>query len=405
MFLSACLLALLPGAAPELRTVALALAADGKSLFVCARGGTDKDSSVFVWDLEKPGLKAVVPNTPGTVRAIQPTADGKRFVLVVGTARAVHRIEVRDAGTGKVLHRFDGAEGAASTAAVSPDGKWVAYRAATEKAPLSVWNTETGQRAEELEKAAAQTPGVLAFSPNSKRLAVCSSTRYAEYDVATGKQTVNWDRDTAKSHALGQPDMYLAVLPGGKGVVTVSATARRRPSFNVRIRTEKKDQYIAQLWDYAKPPIVSPDGRWLIVTGGTLSEGETTLVFKLDADGAAELDDKPEKPLIGNGKGNKVPAGGKWALGAMAEPVALAPNGKRLFVAQSGGRVAVFDAEKRQPTASLLATQGEKAGALPEWHILTAAGDFVASPAEAEALAKAGKVKDAEKVKDALGVK
>ena len=42
---------------------------------------------------------------------------------------------------------------------------------------------------------------------------------------------------------------------------------------------------------------------------------------------------------------------------------------------------------------------------IPDWHIITAAGEFVGSPVEAGALAKTGKVRDAAKVKAALGAK
>jgi Tol biopolymer transport system component len=408
MFLSACLLAALPGAGPQQRTSALAPTADGKLLFVSARSfGTDSTGSIYVWDLEKPGLKSVLSGTPNEVRTIQPTADGKRVVLVVGTTWTVYRIEVRDAATAKVLHKFDGSEGAGSTAAVSPDGKWVAYRARAEKAPLSVWNTETGKRAEELEKDAEGATVALAFSPDSKRLIVCARTRYAEYDVATGKKAVSWERADAKGFAFGDQRAFLAGLPDGKGVVMVSPTGKRRQSYIVQLRTEKGDQHLGELWDYAESPVVSPDGRWLIVVGGSPRGGASGFILKLAADGAAELEDKPEKPQgpFGTGPGNKGPAWRTLALGEVPAPVALAPDGKRLFVGQPGGRVAVFDPQARESTATLLAAKPEKASAPPEWHILTAAGNFVASPAESEALAKNGKVKDAAKVKEALGAK
>jgi WD40 repeat protein len=407
MFLSACVLAVLPAAGPEPRTVALAPSPDGAQLLVAVRsGGAGEHGFVCVWDLAKTELKSVVPSMPGGVRAIQPTSDGKQFVLVVGTTWSVYRIEVRDTATGKVLHKFDGSEGAASTAAASPDGKWVAYRATAEQAQVSVWNTGTGKRAEELEKTAAGATGALAFSPDSKRLVMCSRTKYAEYDVATGKKTAEWERADAPKYSFGEQHTLLAALPEGKGAVMISATGKRRQSYIIQLRTEKKDWYLGEIRDFALPPSVSPDGRWLSVAGGWPKDGGGTFVLKLDAAGTPELEDKPNKPQqpFGNGPGDKAPAWRKWVLGEPPGPMALSPDGKRLFAGQPGGRVAVLATEKMELTATLFAAEPKK-DVPPQWHILTATGEFVASAGEAEALAKSGKVKDAAKVKDALGAK
>lgn len=281
-----------------------------------------------------------------------------------------------------------------------------------EKAEVRVWNTDTGKRAEEVEKAVGKAKGALAFSPDSKRLVVADQMQYSEFDPATGKKAGGWERPEPPEAFLSGRGGVPVILPNGKGVVTVSATGKRRQSYVVRIVTEKKDWYLGEFWDRASAPVVSPDGRLLIVSGRR-GNGAGTFVLKLDADGAPELEDPPAKPV-----GPRASADGKkfvaWrectlgeadrAGGEYLGPLASAAESKRLFVGGTLGRLYVHDTDTRALKATLFAAV-PKSDEVPAWHIVTAAGGFVGSPAEAETLAKSGKAKDAAKVKDALGVK
>ncbi|MBN9121546.1 MAG: hypothetical protein J0I06_20755 [Planctomycetes bacterium] len=420
MFLSACLLAALPGAGFPQPDPVVVPTADGKRLFVVMRPTIGGERWLAVWDLTKPELSAVVGGIPADTHTLRPTADGKRFTLVGGTLWTVSRIEVRDTATGKRLHNFDVSTKGTGTAAVSPDGNWAGFRPHGNDLAPRVWNTDTGERAEAVEKAVGKVEGTFAFSADSKRLIALTDATYAEYDLATGEATRTWKRPSAGrgfvESAFGQ---WIAALPDDKGVVTVGATGKRRQSYVIRLHTETKTWPLGELRDHATAPVVSPDGRLLIATGGARPEGPNTYVLKLGADGTPELEDRPEKARepFGGGDGTKVPAWREWSLapptragrtlpiGEMPGGLAFAPDGKRLFVAGMNGRAYVHDPDRRVLKATLFAVQPEKAGVVPGWHILTAAGEFVGSPKEAAALADNGKVQDAAKVKEALGVK
>lgn len=417
MFLLAALVALVPAAGTSPTITALAPSADGRLLFVAQKSNVKNETGfVCVWDLAKPELKTVISGLPSDVRTIQPTADGKRFVLIAGDRWRVSRIDVFDTTTKKRLHSFDAPGQDFAIAAVSPDGNWVATRAQTEETghhvggKWRVWNTETGKHAEQVEKAVGAIRAVPGFSSDSKRLVLVSPTEYAEFDLSTGKKEKSWERDVRPGAIIRESGGWMAVLPNGKGAVIVSPTGSRRQTYVVRIFTEKKDWRALVLWDFATPPIISPDGRQLIVSGGGEPKGPGTFVLKLNPDGSPELDgEKPAWSEWSLGEGKKK-AGGGPAVGSTeknrGEPPRLmvfSANGKRVFGGDSSGNLHVHTPEKGMPKATLFVATPVK-DELPDWHIVTPAGEFVASPMEAESLAKAGKVKDAAKVLVALGV-
>src|SRR5687768_17502997 len=106
------LLAMIPAAPSEASVASIAYTGDGKLLFVGTRAdagrATEPDTGrVYVWDLTKPELKAVVTGLPTDLRVVQPTGDGKRFVLVAGDEGWASKIEVWDAEAKKRLHAFE----------------------------------------------------------------------------------------------------------------------------------------------------------------------------------------------------------------------------------------------------------------------------------------------------------
>ena len=420
MFLSACLLVTMPAAGFGQHATALATTTDGKLLFVAMNTGAVErgdNGFVCVWDLTKPELKAIVPATPSAVRAIQPTADGKRFTILGGDRWDVPRVQVFDTATKKLLHKIENPTKYGSHAAVSPDGNWVALRPITfrtdaDKTEVRVWNTETGKRAEEVEKAAGKLAGTVAFTADSK-LAVASREEYAEFDPATGKKTGGWKRAAPAGREFLEGGDSVAVLPNGKGVVTVAPTGKRRQSYVIRMITEKNDWFLGESWDFASAPVLSPDGKLLIVSAGRAREAGGTYALKLDDGGPEMTDQKDDEKgsFWGGERDKKRPNWRELAVGEATRAgrelpgaMAFAPDGKRLFVAGSLGKLQVHDTERRVPKATLFVAPPRKDD-VPDWHIVTAGGEIVGSPAEVEALVKGGKVKDAAKVREALGVK
>ena len=414
------LLAMIPAAAPpEMSVASIAFTGDGKLLFVGTRAdpgrATEPDTGrVYVWDLSKPELKAVVTGLPADLRVVQPTPDGKRFVLI-GSDGRVRKIEVWDATEKKRLHAFDTPPRSGETVA-SPDGKWVAFlpypdalkrREDVRPDPAKVWDTESGKPMAEVEKAITGTIGALAATPDGKRLIVASGMEHAEFEVATGKKVAGWKRD---KHVAGEfmedrRGAWVAPVPGVKGVVTVAPTQKRRQSYVVRLVTEKKDWFLAEFWDHASMPVVSPDGRWLLVSAASRANGNSTYVLKLDAEGIPELAEKPEvgRPARGETKG---PAWREWVLddadraARVVPPVlAFSPDGKRLLASGAGGQLRVYDTEKKERKATLAVFPDA------EWLIWTPAGAHVGSAAREKEQAKFGKDRDPKAVKDALGVK
>jgi WD40 repeat protein len=415
------LLAMIPTAAPpEMSVASIAYTGDGKLLFVGTRAdsgrATEPDTGrVYVWDLSKPELKAVVTGLPADLRVVQPTADGKRFVLI-GSDGHGRKIEVWDATEKKRLHAFDTPPRSGETVA-SPDGKWVAFlpypdalkrREDVRPRPTAkVWDTESGKPMAEAEKALADAAGSLAATPDGKRLIVASGMEYAEFEVATGKKATGWKRDkpVAGEFMESRLGAWVAAVPGVKGVVTVAPTAKRRQSYVVRLVTEKKDWFLAEFWDHASAPVVSPDGRWLLVSAASRANGHSTYVLKLDAEGIPELAEKPEfgRPARGEEKG---PAWREWVLGEanragreVLPVLAFRPDGKRLLAGGAGGQLRVYDTEKKELKATLAVFPDG------EWLITTPGGGYVGSAAQEKEQAKAGKDRDPAKVKEALGVK
>lgn len=419
MFLSACLLTLLPAAGTSSVVSSIAPADGGKLLFVAMNSGRVagevKTGWVNVWDTTKPELKAVLPDLPADVRTIQPTADGKRFALIAGDGWRASGIEVWDTSEKKRLHNFKIEDKRGGHAAASPDGNWVAYRPYDAAKSLQVWNTETGKRAKELEKAAGDVAGWLTFSPDSKRTLLVSEAECTEFEIATGKKTGSWKRGEPPNRVYmeGTNGTSGAAIAGNKGVVSVSPTGKRRQSYIIRLATEKKEWFLGEVWDFASTPAVSADGRWIALRAGNLSDRGGIFLLKFDADGNPEMVEKGKenRPPFGGGDAKQAPAWRELPLGEAKrreerQPlgmIAFSPDSKRVFVGV-GNELRVFDPLTLKQKAVVWASEPVK-DKLPEWLINTPEGEFVGSPTAEKIYSKPGRDRDPTKVKEALGVK
>jgi WD40 repeat protein len=366
----------------------VASADSGRLLFVASRSFRDPNRQegpeawVYVWDITKPELKAVIMGLGGEVWKVQPTADGKRFVVLSGNEWGVSKIEVWDTAKKKELHVFElPANARYGQAVVSPDGNWVAHLSQDKDKPrLLVWNTDTGKLADEVTKAAGGTGGTLTFTPDSERLITVSSTGYAEWDLATGKKAVEWTRDK-------QPDVFLerlrgasaVPLPNLKGVFTVAPTNKRRQSYVLRLLTEKKDWLLAEFWDHASTPVVSSDGRWVAIVAGNASEGVKAFLLRVDADGKPELKKKADRTVGPIFDGDQVMAWRTWEIDRFSGIIAFSPDGKRLFTGGANHALQVWDTANQELKATLYVAPPSCSGEIPtDWVAFTPAGHFAA---------------------------
>ncbi len=375
---------------PDTQTVAAVAHADGgKLLFVALNSGRLSERTadpqagwVCIWDTTKPELKTVIP-TAGSLWKLQPSADGKRFVTINGDGSQVDKIEVWDTETKKRLHTFEvPASRQSGQAVVSPDARWVAHVSwDADKPTLRLWNAETGKPAEEVAKAIGIAAGSVAFTPDSKRLITVAAGGYAEWDLATGKKETEWQRNKKDLEFLERFGVgSVTALPGGKGVLSLAATQKRRQSYVLRLLTEKKEWFLGEFWDHASPPTVSADGHWLASIAGNAYEGQNVFMLRLDDDGSPELMKKPERYYGVVFDGDKVPAWRRWEIDRFSTGISFSPDGKRLYTGGMNHAVQVWDTASHELKATLHAVQPAKPGDTPaDWVVFTPAGYFASS--------------------------
>ena len=360
----------------------VAAADGGKLLFVAVTNGSPTNRPgpsiawVHVWDTTKPELKSVISGFGNDLSSVTPTPDGKRFVAVHGHRWHANKIVLWDTATKKVIRTFDTeAKREAAHTVVSPDAGWVAYFVVgKDTSTLSVWNTDTGKLAEEVSKAAGPTGGSIAFTPDSKRLITASLNEYAEWDLTTGKREAGWKQKPAPLFGhLGVGS--ITPLPGGKGMICVVATAKRRQSYGVSLMTETKDWPLGEFWDYASVAAVSADGRNVALIGGNWRDGANYLL-RLNDDGSPELEPNPQP----GGAKKMVPAWRMWPTDGFSSIIAFSPDGKRLYTGGRCAAVKVWDVATHELQATLYAVPAAKADdPSSDWVAFTPAGHFAAS--------------------------
>jgi WD40 repeat protein len=175
------------------------------------------------------------------------------------------RVHLHDAGTGKETRNIDAGVGLAALL-FSPDGKMLV--AGCHDGTKRLWNAESGQELRQLGEAASvppskvnaflrgiiSVPAGMAFSPDSKTLAVRAGSTLRMWDTATGTK-----QRLADGH--GGPLLYLSVARDGKTLVSVGADGTARTWDLSAFR---------ELSQVQQPPgfcvACSPDGRIVAVS-------------------------------------------------------------------------------------------------------------------------------------------
>jgi WD40 repeat protein/tRNA A-37 threonylcarbamoyl transferase component Bud32 len=126
------------------------------------------DDRVRIWDLATGRVRKEIPVSPGFLRFVTVSPDGKRVAATAFDPQTKkHHLQVRDIATGEKLFAAVG-----WSLAYSPDGSWLAILAADDKTVLLL-DARTHETAARL-IGHEQFVRAATFSPDSSRLASCS---------------------------------------------------------------------------------------------------------------------------------------------------------------------------------------------------------------------------------------
>jgi WD40 repeat protein/predicted Ser/Thr protein kinase len=227
---------------------ALAFSPDGSWLVSAG----DADTDLRIWDVATGRLRRKIPGSGKDMRSIAVSPDGARIAATAWDQEArAHRVLEIDAATGRELFSWKG-----TAYAYSPDGKWLAGRAADGLTVL-LWDAQTHEVSASFPGHEGEVSGV-AFSSDSRYLASCSLDRTVRV----------WEIDGGKCRVLrGHTDEVFAVA--------------FHPD-NTRLATAGRDRAV-WLWDLANGEEVarlaghtnyvwslafSPDGQTLVSGSG-----------------------------------------------------------------------------------------------------------------------------------------
>lgn len=194
----------------------LAWSADGKLLLTASDG-----DGVRFWDTATGKVIRHFPKDFGSPVHLALSSDGKTLALgetdFTGSRKQHHALRLRDALTGKELHRFEVER--AYNVVFSPDGQTVALGGELKK--IRLWEVSTGKELPALEGHKSGTYAV-AFSPNGKLLA--SGGTYGD------PSTYLWEWPSRRLvHRLGTHEYGVHVIrfsPDGNTVATGSGNPK-----------------------------------------------------------------------------------------------------------------------------------------------------------------------------------
>jgi WD40 repeat protein len=195
---------------PGLNVHALSLSRDGKTL-VSADG-----RNVLVWKCDRQ-IAQKIEGIEG-MAAVAVTPDGKHFAL----ARPDRSLRLLDCATGKEVHVLERATPGRPPGyfgvprlAISPDGKVLATASGNETT-ITLYSLETGRMLSRIHQQQAGLAQGLAFSPNSRFLAVGGYPGVRVYGVASGRELRLLDTQPAMTTTM------IAFAPDGRTVATLS---------------------------------------------------------------------------------------------------------------------------------------------------------------------------------------
>jgi tetratricopeptide (TPR) repeat protein len=292
---------------------------------------------VKVWDTHSGEEARTLEGHTGEVYSVCWSPDGTRLASAGGdSTRKAGEVRVWEVRTGREELSLKGFKGPVHSVCWSPDGARLAT--AGDDGTVRLWDARTGREESSLKGLQGSVEEVC-FSPDGTRLACASGIEVRVWDARTGKEQLSLKGQGGFVNCVcWSPDGQRLASAGSRGTVEVWDAATGEMS---RIL----EGHIGQVYRVC----FSPDGARVASAGGMMQ----SFTFTLDRKTGQFHDLQPGQGSNGEVKvwdaatrqelrSLKVPAG------AVAVSVCFAPDGNRLALGDSGGRVSIWEG-KRDP--------------------------------------------------------
>jgi len=255
---------------------------------------------------------------------------------------------------GKETRKFGDELDAIVDVAVSPDGKIVA--ACGKRVGVYLWDTDTARELKQLKGDESRQFGI-AFSPDSKTLALGSKITVRLFDVAEGKELRQFGHEVNASTDSFNNDEALAFSPDGTHVVTGGKVVRVWET-----ATAKKIASFSEARKRANAVLFAADGKFIIASGGDrqirfwdIATGKLQRDLTGHQDRVTCVAMSPDGKLVVTGGADRAVFLWDAVTGKLLRPlpgheagisaVAFALDGKRVAAGDTSGILRVWDVD------------------------------------------------------------
>jgi WD40 repeat protein/tetratricopeptide (TPR) repeat protein len=304
---------------------------DGKRLATAS-----SDRTVKVWDTHSGEEARTLEGHTGEVYSVCWSPDGTRLASAGGdSTRKAGEVRLWDVRTGREELSLKGLKGPVHSVCWSRDGARLAT--AGDDGTVRLWDARTGREESSLKGLQGPVEDVC-FSPDGTRLACASVIEVRVWDARTGKEQLPLSQGGFVNCVCWSPDGQRLASAGSRGTVQVWDAVTGEKS-------RALEGHIGQVYRVC----FSPDGTRLASAGGVMQ----TVTFTLDRKTSQFHDLQPGQGSNGEVKVWDAATGQelrslKVPAGAVAVSVCFAPDGNRLALGDSDGRVSIWEG-KRDP--------------------------------------------------------